>query len=46
MSRWARIEFLADVTPDDPGHLIAIEFDNGICDLDLAHYFDLFHLSV
>ncbi len=30
-------EFLADVAPDDPGHLIAIEFDDGIGDLDLAH---------
>jgi hypothetical protein len=23
--------------PDDPGHLVAVELDDGICDLDLVH---------
>ena len=30
-------ELVADQVPNDPGHLVAIEFDDGICDLDLVH---------
>ncbi len=30
-------QLVADQMPDDPGHLIAIEFDDGIGDLDLVH---------
>ncbi len=30
-------QLVADHVPDDPGHFVTIEFDDGICDLDLVH---------
>src|SRR3954463_730725 len=30
-------QLILDELPDDPGHLIAVEFDDGSLDLDLAH---------
>ena len=30
-------QLVLDELPDDPGHLVAVEFDNGIGDLDLRH---------
>jgi hypothetical protein len=30
-------QLVLDELPDDPGHLIAVEFDNRIVDLDLCH---------
>ena len=30
-------EFFADIVPDDAGHLIAVEFNNRIFNLDFLH---------
>ena len=30
-------ELVADVMPDDPGHLVAVELDDGFLDLDPVH---------
>ena len=30
-------QLVTNVMPDNPGHFIAIEFDNGVCDFDLRH---------
>ena len=30
-------QFVLDVLPDDPGHLVAIEFDDGVGHLDFCH---------
>src|SRR3546814_13263780 len=37
---------LADPLPDDPGHFVAIEFDDRVGYLDLAHAFSLFPRGV
>jgi len=29
------INFVLDILPDDPGHLVAIEFDDGVGHLDI-----------
>src|SRR5207253_10538137 len=31
-------ELVLDVLPDDPGHLVAVHFDDGILHLDLRHF--------
>jgi hypothetical protein len=30
-------QLVLDVFPDDPGHLVAVEFDDRVCNLDLRH---------
>src|SRR5208282_4013883 len=30
-------QLVLDVLPDDPGHLVAVEFDDGVRHLDLGH---------
>ena len=30
-------QLVADIMPDNSGHFIAIEFDDGVCDFDLRH---------
>jgi hypothetical protein len=30
-------QLIADIVPDDPGHLIAIEFNDRVCDLNFCH---------
>jgi hypothetical protein len=30
-------QLLPDLLPDDPGHLVAVEFDDRVVDLDLRH---------
>jgi len=37
MSRYGRIEAVLDELPDDSCHLVAVEFDDRIVDLDLCH---------
>jgi hypothetical protein len=34
-------QLLLDEIPDDAGHLVAVELDNGACDLDFGHDFFL-----
>jgi hypothetical protein len=31
-------QFILDVFPNDPGHLVAVHFDDRIGDLDLVHW--------
>ena len=30
-------QLVLDQLPDDAGHLVAVEFDDGICNLDFGH---------
>ena len=32
-------EFLLDKIPDNPGHFVAVEFDDWVCNFDLVHIF-------
>src|SRR3712207_8532429 len=34
-------QLVLDELPDDPGHLVTVELDDGALDLDLAHAFSL-----
>jgi hypothetical protein len=36
-SRYGMDQLVLDLLPDDAGHLVAVEIDDGIGDLDLAH---------
>ena len=36
-------QLVLDELPDDPGHLVAVELDDGALDLDLAHVLSLHH---
>ena len=35
-------QLVLDQLPDDPGHLVAVEFDNRVGDLDLGHAYLVF----